>query len=107
MLWDAYGADQAQYDSVVAGCAGTYGLTVLDGNTANGNYISSAESRTIWVAIDTPAQFMELFGKTLYANNAGDNRLPVLERPPVAAVRMEHPGAVVRYRQRPAAPNVA
>ena len=72
-LWDTYGADQAQYDFVVAELAGTYGLTVLDGNTANGNYISSAESRTIWVAIDTPAQFMDLFGKTLYANNDGDN----------------------------------
>jgi hypothetical protein len=72
-LWDTYGADQAQYDSVVSELTGTYGLTVLDGITPNGNYVSSAEARTIWVAIDTPAQFMELFGKTLYNNNAGDN----------------------------------
>ena len=72
-LWSTYGADQAQYDAVVAELTGTYGLTVLDGNTANGNYVSSAESRTIWVAIDTPAQFLDLFGKTLYNNNDGDN----------------------------------
>src|SRR5262249_53223660 len=64
-LWDTYGADQAQYDSVVAELTGTYGLTVLDGNTPNGNYVSSAESRTIWVSIETPEQFEQLFGKTL------------------------------------------
>ena len=72
-LWDTYGADQAQYDSVAADLTGTYGLTVLSGITSNGNYVSSAESRTIWVAIDTPAQFETLFGKTLYNNNAGEN----------------------------------
>ncbi len=72
-LWDTYGADQAQYDAVVAELQGTYGLTVLSGNTSNGNYVSSADSRTIWVAIDTPEQFLELFGQTLYYNNDGNN----------------------------------
>ncbi|MBI2742201.1 MAG: hypothetical protein HYX38_37380 [Rhodospirillales bacterium] len=72
-LWDTYGADQAQYNAVVAELQGTYGLTVLDGNTPNGNYVSSAESRTIWVAINTPEQFLDLFGQTLYYNNDGSN----------------------------------
>ncbi len=55
---------------------GTYGLTVLDGSTPNGNYVSSAESRTIWVSIDTPEQFEQLFGKTLFdSNNAGNDFL--------------------------------
>lgn len=75
-LWDTYGADQAQYDAVVAALTGTYGLTVLDGNTPDGNYVSSAESRTIWVSIDTPQQFEQLFGKTLYdSNDAGNDFL--------------------------------
>lgn len=72
-LWNTYGADQSEYNAVVAELTGTYGLTVLNGNTPNGNYVSSAESRTIWVAIDTPQQFQELFGKTLYSNNESGN----------------------------------
>lgn len=72
-LWDTYGADPAQYASVVAELTGTYGLTVLNGNTPDGNYVSSAESRTIWVSIETPQQFLDLFGKTLYDSNTSGN----------------------------------
>lgn len=59
-LWTTYGADQALYDSVVAQLQGpSYNLTVLDGG--NSNYVSSAESRTIWVEINSAADFASLF----------------------------------------------
>ena len=74
-LWSTYGADQAQYDAVVSVLQNTYNLRVLDGTdtAVHGDYVSSAASRTIWVEIDTAAQFANLFGTTLYANNDADN----------------------------------
>ncbi len=59
-LWTTYGADVTQYNNSVAFIENTLGLTVLDG--ANSNYISSAESRTIWVEINTQAEWKALFG---------------------------------------------
>lgn len=68
-LWSTYGADQALYDSVVAQLQGTYGLTILD--SSNSNYVSSAESRTIWVEIKTQDDFKNLFNTELkYASDA-------------------------------------
>ncbi|WP_147154148.1 hypothetical protein [Reyranella soli] len=59
-LWTTYGADQALYDGVVAQLQGaSYNLAVLDGT--NSNYVSSAESRTIWVEINSAADFANLF----------------------------------------------
>ena len=59
-LWTTYGADVAQYNSSVAFIKDTLGLTVLD--SSNSNYISSAASRTIWVEINTQAEWKALFG---------------------------------------------
>ena len=38
---------------------------MLHNNPANGNYVSSAELRTIWVHIDTAADFQTLFNTPL------------------------------------------
>ncbi len=59
-LWTTYGADVTQYDNSVAFIKDTLGLTVLDGS--NSNYVSSAQSRTIWVEINTQAEWQQLFG---------------------------------------------
>ena len=71
-LWSTYGADQAQYDAVVTELRRTPTASRFStGPTAaDGDYVSSAESRTIWVEIDTAAQFSSLFGTTLYVNDA-------------------------------------
>ena len=59
-LWTTYGADVTQYDNSVDFIQNTLGLTILD--SSNSNYISSAASRTIWVEINTQAQWKALFG---------------------------------------------
>jgi len=66
-LWTTYGADKAQFDHVRHELETTYGFTVLDGtdSAANGDYVTSAESRTIWIEVDTAQQFNALFGTTL------------------------------------------
>ena len=67
-LWTTYGADQARYDEVRHELKDQYGLTLLDETNAAtaGNYVSSAESRTIWISLDTAEQFSQLFQTTLY-----------------------------------------
>ncbi len=74
-LWSTYGADQALYDKVASELKTTYGLKILDGtdSAAHGDYVSSAESRTIWVELDTAAQFESLFGTTLYQSTQSGN----------------------------------
>ena len=74
-LWSTYGADQALYDKVANELKTTYGLKILDGtdSAAHGDYVSSAESRTIWVELDTAAQFESLFGTTLYQSTQSGN----------------------------------
>ncbi len=59
-LWTTYGADVTQYDNSVDFIQNTLGLTILD--SSNSNYISSAASRTIWVEINTQAEWKALFG---------------------------------------------
>ena len=75
-LWSTYGANQAIFDAVVADLHGQ-NLTVVDSSNAAqyGNYVTSAESRTIWVAIDAPDQFQTLFDTPLYtySNPGGAN----------------------------------
>ena len=62
-LWSTYGADPAVFKTVAGGLAGA-GLTVLD--ASNSNYVTSAESRTVWAQIDSASDFSNLFGTTLY-----------------------------------------
>ena len=59
-VWTTYGADATQYASSVAFIKDTLDLKVLD--STNSNYVSSAESRTIWVEINTQAEWQSLFG---------------------------------------------
>lgn len=63
-LFDVYGADEALFNNVVSTLqSAPYNLTVLDSN--NSNYVTSAESRTIWVEINTQDDFRNLFQNTL------------------------------------------
>ena len=66
-LWTTYGADKALFDTVRHQLETTYGFTILDGTNSatSGDYVTSAESRTIWIEVDTAAQFNALFGTTL------------------------------------------
>lgn len=65
-LWTTFGADQAQYDAAVSlltgNGAGQFGLTLLGDAAGSDGYISSAESRTIWLQL-SPADFKTLFGQ--------------------------------------------
>ncbi|MPZ29903.1 MAG: hypothetical protein GEV13_02710 [Rhodospirillales bacterium] len=63
-LWSTYGADQTQFDNTVDFLRNDLHLTVLDAN--NSNYVTSAESRTIWIYVETEAQFRDLFNTPLY-----------------------------------------
>jgi hypothetical protein len=63
-LWSTYGANQTQFNNTVDFLRNDLHLTVLDAN--NSNYVTSAESRTIWVYVETEAQFRELFNTPLY-----------------------------------------
>ncbi len=69
-LWSTYGADPALFDHTVAYLKDTLGLTILD--AANSNYVTSAESRTVWVQVATSAQFETLFGTTQMEATNGD-----------------------------------
>ena len=62
-LWSKYGADQTHYDKVVQDLTAA-GFTLIPNGTSSGDsyYTSSYENRTIWVQLDTPAQFNTLFG---------------------------------------------
>lgn len=64
-LWSTYGADLDTFNSITAQLAAApYGFTLL--NSSNSNYVSSPESRTIWITINSSAQFQALFGTELY-----------------------------------------
>jgi hypothetical protein len=63
-LWSTFGADQTQFDNTVDFLRNDLHLTVLDSN--NSNYVTSAESRTIWVYVETQAQWQGLFNTPLY-----------------------------------------
>jgi hypothetical protein len=62
-LWSTYGASPADYAAARAMLAG-HGTLLGDAAGSDG-YISSPESRTIWVSL-TPVQFNALFSTTLY-----------------------------------------
>ncbi|MFO1162281.1 MAG: DUF4214 domain-containing protein [Reyranellaceae bacterium] len=61
-LWETYGANIAQYNTIT-GALQSNGLQVL--NSSNSNYVSSWESRTIWVNIASAADFQTLFNTEL------------------------------------------
>ena len=61
-LWSTYGASAADYTHTKDALAG-YGT--LLGVSGNDGYITSQESRTIWVSL-TPTQFNTVFGTPLY-----------------------------------------
>ncbi|MCC8432362.1 hypothetical protein LJ725_25585 [Reyranella aquatilis] len=62
-LWSKYGADHTHYDKVVQDLTDA-GFTLIPNGTSSANsyYTSSYENRTIWVQLDSPAQFNTLFG---------------------------------------------
>ncbi|MGU3495322.1 DUF4114 domain-containing protein [Xanthobacteraceae bacterium A53D] len=66
-LWSTYGASQADFDASVDALR-SMGIPVL-GLNPNEGYISSAESRTIWVQLN-PNHFEELFNTQAYQYNA-------------------------------------
>ncbi len=61
-FWDRYGASDSTYAEVTQKLAGMDGVTLLDSSSG---YLSSAESRTVWVNL-TAEGFEHLFGTRLY-----------------------------------------
>ncbi len=62
-LWTTYGADPTLFNTVENALT-AQGLTILNGSNGatDGNYVSSAASRTIWVQLNSAADFQNLFG---------------------------------------------
>jgi len=74
-LWTTYGTDVATYNAAQDFLTNTLGLTVLD--SSNSNYVSTAEARTIWVEINTQADWQALFGPDstlMYSPATGQGR---------------------------------
>lgn len=69
-LWSTYGADQTVFDNALGVLKDDLGLTILD--ASNSNYVTSAESRTIWVQLRTPAEFEKLFNTAQMEATNGD-----------------------------------
>jgi Domain of unknown function (DUF4114) len=61
-LWQTYGADQQQYNNLVSQL-GQMNIPILG---QSDGYVSSQESRTVWVSLDA-ANFQTLFGEPLLA----------------------------------------
>ncbi len=59
-LWSTYGADPAQYADALSALS-DLGISTVDQISAVNGYVSSAESRTIWVQVDE-TNFTTLFG---------------------------------------------
>ena len=69
-FWSQYGADTTTYDAVKTELVDR-GAEVLD----TGGYVSTAESRTIWVRVDNAA-FQSIFGQELHVlKDAQDNKI--------------------------------
>ncbi|MEW6123393.1 MAG: hypothetical protein AB1698_12315 [Pseudomonadota bacterium] len=69
-LWSTFGADASTFASVQSTLQGM-GLTVVGDAAGAGGYVTSAESRTIWVSLD-PTDFATLFGTTLMVGQSAD-----------------------------------
>lgn len=63
-LWSTYGATTENYTAVTNALNGM-GIPILGDASGAGGYITSQDSRTIWVSL-TPENFQTLFGTTLY-----------------------------------------
>jgi hypothetical protein len=61
-LWSTYGADPTKYDQVLSDL-GSMGIQTVDQVDPTNGYVSSADSRTIWVHVDQ-TNFTTLFGPT-------------------------------------------
>ncbi|GGC79780.1 DUF4114 domain-containing protein [Chelatococcus reniformis] len=70
-LWSTYGADPAAYQEVVNGL-GALGIPLLGDATGSAGYVSSVESRTIWVTLNSE-NFEKLFGTPLLRVASGDD----------------------------------
>ena len=71
-LWAAYGADTNIYDPVGRWLKAA-GYTVLGGDAAStGDYVTSAESRTIWLSLDA-TDFQNLFNQPLMLGGVDGN----------------------------------
>ncbi len=60
--WATYGADPNQFNAIEQSLSSLH-LTVLD--STNSNYVTSAQSRTIWVELNSADDFNKLFNSTL------------------------------------------
>ncbi|MGE4076698.1 MAG: hypothetical protein AB7F22_14180, partial [Reyranella sp.] len=63
-LWSTYGASQVTFEATTAALE-LLGIPILGDASGAGGYITSADSRTIWVQL-TPENFTALFDRTLY-----------------------------------------
>lgn len=72
-LWSLFGADAGTYQTALNTLSGM-GITVLNGN----GYVSSQESRTIWVSLSAN-EFKSLFGTDLLFYNDGSNSFAFYE----------------------------
>jgi hypothetical protein len=60
-LWSTFGADKQLFDTVKQQIT-DLGLKVIESaDTARGDYVTSAESRTIWVELNNNSDFQKLF----------------------------------------------
>ncbi|HET7715663.1 MAG TPA: hypothetical protein VFK86_08550 [Bauldia sp.] len=74
-LWSTYGADKQDYQKVLDSLQ-SLGITTfyVEGAPPNGQYVSSPESRTIWVTVDETS-FTTLFGPSAALRDGGKNGL--------------------------------
>ena len=74
-LWSTYGADKHAFDKVLDELDALGIPTFYDKDApANGQYVSSPESRTIWVQVDETS-FTKLFGPSAALKDGGENAL--------------------------------
>ena len=74
-LWSTYGADKQAFDKVLDELDALGIPTFYDKDApANGQYVSSAEARTIWVQVDETS-FTKLFGPSAALRDGGTNAL--------------------------------
>ncbi|WP_127089981.1 DUF4114 domain-containing protein [Aquabacter cavernae] len=62
-LWSTFGADQTEFNTIRAQIE-AMGIPVIGDAAGSFGFVTSAESRTIWVSVDS-AQFQALFGTPL------------------------------------------
>ena len=67
-LWSTYGTSISAYQQTVNFLKTQYGLQPT--SPVNGNYVASAESRTIWLTITSSEDFQNLFNTPLYYSSS-------------------------------------